>query len=558
MVDTISTLGLQHRASTNITNGQALLSKLSEQLTTGIVSSNLTDYTSSDAQKLLNFNGKVDEQNGFLTVINTISPRISAYDSALNGIEDTISEASSTILGMSTYNSATNSSLQSSIEGYMDQMSYYLNQKVGDRYIFSGTRYDQAPVIDAAAMTALPTPPDETAPYIATEPAVPAYDTDYHTSTTATSASALLSNALTFTALPDAAVPAQGTIAGGVTFTAAASMTGTVGNNLSVEMSAGTIGGTYKFEVYNNGVLASTYDNVPNTGGGTNDVWSNLNAQIAADPAALVSGALDWGGNLDPTTLLLPLTTNLTGGVDTQAGAAGNGMTVTLSAGSVAGTYRAVISDGTTTETYDNLANTGGGTNDVWTNLKNAIAARPSVLVSTTQQGMGNLDPSTLTLPTTLTLANGKDAEADARGDSYPEAYVEDAVKIDTTKTLTYGVSSDDIGFQQVIMGLRFAYAATKDPDNYKTLMETAQDLLSQGLANVRATHTTLSSASSTLSKTKTTITSNISNLKDQVDNIENVDINEVGVKITVLQAQLEAAYAATAKMAKLSILDYL
>lgn len=327
MVETISTLGLQLISSTNLSRGQTLLSKLSQQLTTGKYSENLSDYTSSSAQKVLNFNGKIDEQDGFLSVIESISPRLEAYDSALEGVEDTVSDAFTTILSSATYNTNTNSALRSSIEGYMEQISYYLNQQMGDRYLFSGSRYDEAPVISGADLAALPIPPTEVAPYLATPPAVPAYDADY-----------------------------------------------------------------------------------------------------------------------DP---LLPAA-------------------------------------------------------------------------------------------------------------AHPEAYVQDSVRIDTTKTLTYGVTSNEDGFQQVIMGLRFALSATYDQANYETYMTTARDLLTTGLANIRGTHTDVTNAATTLENTKKTISSNISNLKDQVDNIENVDINEVSVKITVLESQLEASYAVTAKMVKLSILDYL
>ncbi len=324
MVDSISTMGLNLSSTKNLTSGQTLLSKLSEQLTTGKYSSNLTDYSSASAQKLLNFNSEVVQQKGFLNVIESISPRMEVYNSAMTSIEDTASEAFTSVSSASTYNSTTNASLASQIEGYMEQMSYYLNQQVGDRFIFSGSRYGQAPVGD---LMALPVPPTEVTPYLATGDAVPAYDTDY-------------------------------------------------------------------------------------------------------DPLA-------------PTALV-------------------------------------------------------------------------------------------------------------------PEANINEQTSIDTTKKLTYGVTSNEDGFQQLIMGLRFAYAATQDPTNYETYMTTARNLISTGLANTRATHTDSVNAASTLTKAKTNISSKITSLKDQVDTIEGVDMNEVAVKITTLQAQLEASYSAVSNLIKLSILRYL
>ncbi|HAX91251.1 MAG TPA: hypothetical protein DCY07_03460 [Rhodospirillaceae bacterium] len=324
MVDSISTMGLSLSSSKNLTSGMVLLSKLSEQLTTGKYSTNLTDYSSASAQKLLNFNSELDQQAGFLNVINTIAPRMEVYNLSMEGVEDAASQALSSIAASTNYNVGTNAALASQIQGLMDQVSYSLNQKVGDRFIFSGSRYGQAPVGD---ITALPVPPTEVDPYLATGDAVPSYDTDYD----------------------------------------------------------------------------------------------------PLDTAALV-----------------------------------------------------------------------------------------------------------------------------------PEANVRERVSIDTTKKLTYGVTSNEDGFQQVIMGLRFAYAATQDPANYGTLMATANKLLGTGLGNVRATHTDTTNAYATLNKAKETIQAKEITLKNQVDNIESVDLNEVAVKITTLQAQLQASYSAVSNLINLTILDYL
>jgi len=324
MVDSISTVGMTLGSIKSLSDSQSMLSTLSEQLTTGKYSSNLTDYTSANAQKLLNFNSDIAQQKGFLSVITAISPRMDVYESALNGIEDVTSDATTALVAAQTYNSMTNASLASQIQSYMEQMTYFLNQQVGDRFVFSGSRYGQAPVGD---ITALSVPPTEVAPYLATGDTVPAYDTDYD----------------------------------------------------------------------------------------------------PLDPAALV-----------------------------------------------------------------------------------------------------------------------------------PEANVNEQAAIDTSKKLTYGITSNEDGFQQIIMGLRWAYAATQDQANYTTYMSTARDLLTDGLANVRATHTDSTNAYLTLEQAQETIESTVTGLKDQIDNIESVDLNEVAVKITSLQAQLEASYSSIAQLVRLSIIDFL
>lgn len=320
MVESISTLGLQLISASNLSGGQSALSTLSQQLTTGKYSTNMADYTSSNAQKLLNLTSKINTQEGFLTIINTLTPRLEAYDAALTGIEDTVSDAYSTLLSNSTYNEGTNEAVASSIQGYLDDIVYYLNQQSGDRYIFSGSRYDTAPVISSNDIIALGTPSTTT---VVTDPALPDYDTQ----------------------------------------------------------------------------------------------------------AAL-------------------------------------------------------------------------GTSDA--------------------------------------------------------AWMEESATIDTTKTLTYGVTSTEEGFQQVILGLQWAYAATQDPTNYETYMQNALDLLSEGLPSIRSVHTAMTNAYDALDKTASMIETKVSSLETQIDNIEAVDVNEVSIKIEVLKAQLEAAYAVTAQIINLSLLDYL
>lgn len=324
MVDSLSTLGLQVSVSDNLMGGQKLLSKLTQQLTTGVYSTNLSDYTASNAQKLLNVTSAVAEQKGFLDVISSLEVRIKMYDATLTGIEDTISEATSAILSRPIYEEENAEALANQLSGALSQMSYYLNQKVGDRYIYAGSRYTQQPVGD---MLALPSPPTETAPYLATGNTVPVYDTDY-----------------------------------------------------------------------------------------------------------------------DP------------------------------------------------------------------------------------------LDPEA----------------------TFPKAYVKNATAIDTSSTLTYGINSNEDGFQKVIMGLRWAYAATQDPDNYVAYMQTARDLLTDGIADVRATHTSSTSAYNRLKSAATLIEENISNLESQSDDISKVDLNEVSLKISLLQTQLQASYSATSILLKLTLTDYI
>lgn len=93
-----------------------------------------------------------------------------------------------------------------------------------------------------------------------------------------------------------------------------------------------------------------------------------------------------------------------------SGGTVGNLVSVTFDNGTNPGTYKATITDGVTTETYDNISNAPA--NAVWANLNTAIAAGPSALVTSAVNGTGNLDPTSLIRPTTYALTGGVNSNA--------------------------------------------------------------------------------------------------------------------------------------------------
>lgn len=324
MTNIYSTLGIQTINSRNLSTTQATLQKLAEQLSTGKISLDLADFSTTDAKRMVNFNEGINQRTGFIAVANTIDTRLKIYDTSLTGLEDVAALASKLIGGAPTYVADQAPAQGETLRSYLQQVSYYLNQSVNDRYIFAGSRYDTEPVTD---LTALPVPPTETAPYTVASNVLPRYDADF-------------------------------------------------------------------------------------------------------DP-------------LNPTA-------------------------------------------------------------------------------------------------------------------SVPEAWVKDNVSIDTNTKLQYGIVSTDTGFQQLIMGLRFAYAATQDATNFQSYMATASGLINDGLANLRSYHTDLAGNQNSLNTVKKSHEQTISSLTDSIGDIQNVDINEVSTKITFYQTQLEAAYAATGRITKLSLLNWL
>lgn len=171
----ISTSGITAQSILQIRNAQSTLSDLSNQLSTGKKSLNLADYTLTEATGLLDFSSSIDKNKSYLNVVSIIKPRLQTYESALTRLSKV---ATSVLASVNTldYNNATNTSFGQQLTDSLSDINYYLNQKVGDRFIFAGTgtRLTTAPVIDLSTLPVPPVAPD-TAPV--TSPTLPTSDT---------------------------------------------------------------------------------------------------------------------------------------------------------------------------------------------------------------------------------------------------------------------------------------------------------------------------------------------------------------------------------------------
>lgn len=133
-----------------------------------------------------------------------------------------------------------------------------------------------------------------------------------------------------------------------------------------------------------------------------------------------------------------------------------------------------------------------------------------------------------------------------------------DTVNISDGLPVTYGISSNDPGFQNLIMGLRWANAAMQDPSNYTTYMDRATTLFGTADNQIRGLQAANTANESLLGKTKDNYKILLNSILGSQDDIQGVDTNEVAAKITLLQTQVEASYSATAILAKLSLVNYL
>ena len=171
----ISTSGITAQSILQIRNAQSTLSDLSNQLSTGKKSLNFVDYTLTETTSLLDFTSSIEKSKSYLNVISVVKPRLQTYESALTKLSKVATDSLSSVNTLD-YNTSTNTSLGQQMTDFLSDISYYLNQKVGQRYVFAGTgtRLTTPPVID---LTTLPVPPvaPDTAPVVS--PTLPTSDT---------------------------------------------------------------------------------------------------------------------------------------------------------------------------------------------------------------------------------------------------------------------------------------------------------------------------------------------------------------------------------------------
>lgn len=142
-------------------------------------------------------------------------------------------------------------------------------------------------------------------------------------------------------------------------------------------------------------------------------------------------------------------------------------------------------------------------------------------------------------------------------------AYTNDKVLIDAGFNVTYGVSSNDPAFQNVINAMRLIVAAcaagkSGDTATYKSDMSQASTMMGTGLSGVQNLHAGVADNQNIMSTSISTQTADITNLQNQMANIQNADMTLVGTEINSLQNQLQASYSATSSLEKLSLVKYL
>ncbi|SMH45353.1 flagellin [Azospirillum agricola] len=139
-----------------------------------------------------------------------------------------------------------------------------------------------------------------------------------------------------------------------------------------------------------------------------------------------------------------------------------------------------------------------------------------------------------------------------------PDAYRKSQVSIDDGLNVTYGVSADEKGFQTLVEAFRMARVAATNPGKYTEYIGKSRELMAQATDELRSIHAKVASDLSTMESTKTSHTAANATLTDRIAGIEGVDPTEVAARLATSMNTLQAAYTVAGQTKKLSLLNYL
>ena len=186
------------------------------------------------------------------------------------------------------------------------------------------------------------------------------------------------------------------------------------------------------------------------------------------------------------------------------------------------------------------------------------LTTLPSLATAAPFVAVGNPATGDYTLPDYHAGAPGADQAAWTKAVFSPE----------TGKTVQYGQVANEPTIQRLVHALRLAKsgidaaqaaatpaAAEAAFDSFRQL---SIDELSSSRSGLRALRADVATDLKSISDSRDANTAMINLMQDEHSNIVNVDKTEVAVKLTQVQAQLEATYKATTALSQTSLLKYL
>ncbi len=131
------------------------------------------------------------------------------------------------------------------------------------------------------------------------------------------------------------------------------------------------------------------------------------------------------------------------------------------------------------------------------------------------------------------------------------------SVRVSASQVVDYGVTANSGGIETAIRVLA-SFASVTDDTLTDDALEDGMSLLSGAIDDILVSQTGLSLSASTLEGAIERNESVASATSETVGDLRGVDIAEIAVKISSYEAQLNASYAALAKILSVNLMDYM
>ncbi|MFV3129443.1 hypothetical protein [Niveispirillum sp. KHB5.9] len=131
-------------------------------------------------------------------------------------------------------------------------------------------------------------------------------------------------------------------------------------------------------------------------------------------------------------------------------------------------------------------------------------------------------------------------------------------LQVDDNLTVKYGVSSNDPAIQKLVSGLRRLTAAVSRPGDYSELMQEGKNLLIDAQNELRGVHSRVVNAAASMDNAQSRHQDAVAKAQNELAGIEGVDQNEVAVRLQAALSTQQASYTITGKVQSLSLINFL
>ncbi len=506
------------------------------QISSGKVSRNYAGIA-IESRRLVNLENAVTGVNGFIRIIDVTESRLQLMENAVVGTFDLASQFRDLLVNALNIDNASLLTLNQRAEDMLQELTGALNVQQDNRFLFSGSRIDTAP-IDVSVLLATSVP---------------------------------LVNAVEFTG----AATDSGTGITGLTGISGVQVdSGATDDAFQVEFDSGS--NTFTVTNLNGGASnTAVISSVPAAGettdisfsvGGENFVLTidenfDLGTSIATDT---ITGNVAAGAGVFGTITLTGTTgdTSIINDNAIETSGTANNATLTLSS-----------SDGDFVATGINLSVDGSTVPVTLTNATTGATITLSVDVTTalddTAIGDADTEIQLNDFLENVAASDGSVNVEDARPgdpgyDSTAPGYYEGdsdtlGVRIDRNATVDYGVTADESGFEKLFRALYMVLNVTVTSGNIDTdTLESALGLAIEAIEEIPDIRSMIGSDRLMLEKMKVRHQDFIVFTGEAINKIETVDVAAAVSRMSIDQVMLEASYMLTARLSQLSLANFL